>query len=74
MNISNWRKVESTDILLMYKGVQHANTLLLKSPSPITHYSPSFIEELHSHQDPKEMDLKPPHLFLVFCFKKSRRR
>ena len=40
-----------------------------KFQPPITYYSKSFIEKLHSYQYPKEMDLKAPHLFLILCFK-----
>ena len=56
----------------MYKGVQHANTLLLKYPSPITYYSPPFIEELHSYQDPKEVDLETSSSIFSFLLQKIK--
>ena len=52
--------------------MQHANTLLLKSSSPITYYSPPFIEELHSYQDPKEVHLETSSYIFSFLFQKIK--
>ena len=56
----------------MYKKVQYANTLLLKSPSPNTYYFHSFIEELHSYQDTKEMDIENPSYIFSFLFQQIK--
>ena len=39
---------------------------------PITYYSPSFIEKLHSYQDPKEMDLETSSSIFSFLFQKIK--
>ena len=56
----------------MYKGVQHANTLLLKYPSLNYILLLVFIEELHSYQDPKEVDLETSSSIFSFLLQKFK--
>ena len=56
----------------MYKGVKHANTLLIKSSSPITYYSPPFIKELHYYQDLKEVDIETSSSIFIFLLQKIK--
>ena len=72
MNLYKWRKVQITDIFI---DVQRSETCQHFAPqiSPsITYYSPPFIKELHSYQDPKEVDLETSSSISSFLLQKIK--
>ena len=72
MNLCEWRKVQSTNVFI---DVQRSATCQHFAPqiSPsITYYSPPFIEELHSYQDPKEVDLETFSPIFSFLLQKIK--